>query len=63
MGVCKGNIKPIITAQYPACWKTYQKCAKTLTEAPDYTQVIGVGTHFLCCQIWPVSSWPIGSCC
>ena len=28
-----GNIKPIITAMYPACWQTYRVCDKTLTGA------------------------------
>ena len=37
-----GNIRPIITAEYPQCWKNYSECTKTLTQAPDYTQIIGV---------------------
>lgn len=36
-----GNVRPIITAEYPNCWKTYKECGKTLTQAPDYTQIIG----------------------
>lgn len=36
-----GNVRQIITAQYPNCWKTYVECQKTLTQAPDYTQIIG----------------------
>ena len=36
-----GNIRPLITAEYPECWKTYAQCSKTLTQAPDYTQIIG----------------------
>ena len=36
-----GNIRPLITAEYPECWKTYEQCSKTLTQAPDYTQIIG----------------------
>ena len=36
-----GNIRPLITAEYPECWKTYTQCSKTLTQAPDYTQIIG----------------------
>ncbi|CAL8468731.1 g8271 [Coccomyxa elongata] len=37
-----GNVRPIITAEYPNCWKTYKECGKTLTQAPDYTQIIGI---------------------
>ncbi|KAK9914956.1 hypothetical protein WJX75_002900 [Coccomyxa subellipsoidea] len=37
-----GNVRQIITAQYPNCWKTYIECQKTLTQAPDYTQIIGI---------------------
>jgi len=37
-----GNIRPIITAEYPNCWKNYSECTKTLTQAPDYTQIIGM---------------------
>ena len=36
-----GNIRPLITAEYPECWKTYEQCDKILTQAPDYTQIIG----------------------
>lgn len=37
-----GNIRPLITAEYPECYKTYAQCSKTLTQAPDYTQIIGI---------------------
>ncbi|BDA43280.1 probable inorganic phosphate transporter 1-3 [Coccomyxa sp. Obi] len=37
-----GNVRPIITDEYPNCWKIYRECSKTLTEAPDYTQIIGI---------------------
>ena len=36
-----GNIKPMLTFEYPECWKTYQECSKNLTNAPEYTQIIG----------------------
>ena len=36
-----GNIRPLLVAEYPECWKSYTECSKTLTEAPDYTQIIG----------------------
>ena len=28
-------------SEFPECWKSYAECTKTLTEAPDYTQIIG----------------------
>ena len=37
-----GNLKPIFVAAYPACWKTYKACNKSLTDALTYTQVAGI---------------------
>ena len=42
-----GNIRPLLVAEYPECWKSYTECTKTLTEAPDYTQIIGEVFHTL----------------
>lgn len=42
-----GNIRPLITAEYPFCWKYYETCDKTLTQAPDYTQIIGAAPLML----------------
>ncbi len=47
-----GNIRPLITVEYPECWKLYTVCSKTLTQAPDYTQIIGtlpLPPHTLIC--------------
>jgi hypothetical protein len=48
-----GNIKPILTDEYPDCFKTYTSCEKTLTQAPDYTQIIGEwhGTNLQCLSV------------
>ncbi|DBA96631.1 TPA: hypothetical protein ACH3X1_015490 [Trebouxia sp. C0004] len=37
-----GNIKPILADQYPACWSKYQVCSKTITQIPDYIQIVGI---------------------
>ena len=40
-----GNIKPIITYEYPDCWKLHrQGCTKPLVQSPEYTQIIGKKT-------------------
>eukprot|EP00891_Asterochloris_glomerata_P003210 jgi/Astpho2/3210/Aster-05736 len=38
-----GNIAPILSAEYPECWKSYKKgCTKTLTQVPNYIQIVGI---------------------
>lgn len=37
-----GNIKPILKAQYSDCYKTFEQCPKTLTQIPDYIQIVGI---------------------
>ena len=37
-----GNIKQIFPYEYPSCWKTYATCSKTMTQAPDYMQIVGI---------------------
>lgn len=37
-----GNIKPMITAEYPDCWKYHKGgCTFSLVNTPEYTQIIG----------------------
>lgn len=37
-----GNVKQIITAEYPLCFSKYVTCDKTTTQVPDYMQIIGI---------------------
>lgn len=40
-----GNIKPMITSEYPDCWKFHhQGCTKPLVQSPEYTQICGEAT-------------------
>ncbi|KAK9842394.1 hypothetical protein WJX84_005508, partial [Apatococcus fuscideae] len=37
-----GNVKQIITAEYPLCFSKYVTCDVTTTQVPDYMQIIGI---------------------
>jgi hypothetical protein len=37
-----GNIKPLLQAAFPACWKNYTTCDKTWVEAIDYLEICGI---------------------
>ncbi|CAL8468283.1 g7823 [Coccomyxa elongata] len=37
-----GNLKPLFTAAYPQCWKTYKACNKQLIGSVSYTQIAGI---------------------
>lgn len=37
-----GNIKPILTAERPNCFSKYKTCNHTLTQIPDYIQIVGI---------------------
>lgn len=37
-----GNVKPLLQAAFPACWKTYKTCDKTWTQAVDYLEICGI---------------------
>lgn len=37
-----GNLQPLFKVVWPQCWKTYEVCNRTWTEATDYLQVIGI---------------------
>jgi MFS family permease len=37
-----GNIKPLLKAEYPSCYKDFKTCGKTLTQIPEYIQIVGI---------------------
>lgn len=37
-----GNIKPLLQAVWPACWKTHTECDVNSVAAVDYLQIIGI---------------------
>ncbi|KAL3156851.1 hypothetical protein ABBQ38_001120 [Trebouxia sp. C0009 RCD-2024] len=37
-----GNIKPILGKQFPNCWTAHKTCGKTITQIPDYIQIVGI---------------------
>ena len=47
-----GNIKPMITFEYPNCWKYHhQGGTKPLVQSPEYTQICGEAkAPSLCCS-------------
>ena len=36
-----GNIGPLLSKEYPSCWKKYKTCSKTLTQA----RLCGIHVH------------------
>jgi MFS family permease len=37
-----GNIRPLLQAAFPACWKNFDICDKTWTQAVDYLEICGI---------------------
>ncbi|KAK7182085.1 pi-transporter a-1 [Paraphaeosphaeria sporulosa] len=37
-----GNVRPLLQAAFPTCWKTNEVCDKRWTEAVDYLEIIGI---------------------
>jgi hypothetical protein len=37
-----GNVRPLLQAAFPHCWKTFDTCNKTWTQAIDYLEIIGI---------------------
>jgi hypothetical protein len=37
-----GNIKPLFSASFASCWKTYKVCNKTWVEAVEYLEICGI---------------------
>ncbi|KAG9237119.1 putative inorganic phosphate transporter C8E4.01c [Amylocarpus encephaloides] len=37
-----GNLTPLFSAAWPACWKTYEECNQTWVEAVQYLEVAGI---------------------
>lgn len=37
-----GNVKPLLQAGFPGCWKKYTVCNKTWTQAIDYLEICGI---------------------
>ncbi|KAF2831526.1 MFS general substrate transporter [Ophiobolus disseminans] len=37
-----GNVRPLLQAAFPRCWKTHEICSKTWTEAIDYLEICGI---------------------
>lgn len=37
-----GNIKPLFSATFASCWKTYKRCNKTWVEAVEYLEICGI---------------------
>ena len=42
MWISAGNVKQIISTEYPLCFTKYVTCDKTTTQVPDYMQIIGI---------------------
>ncbi|KAK7700757.1 hypothetical protein SLS57_011981 [Botryosphaeria dothidea] len=37
-----GNVRPLLEDTFSSCWKTYEICDKTWTQAIDYLEIIGI---------------------
>ncbi|KAH7086880.1 major facilitator superfamily domain-containing protein [Paraphoma chrysanthemicola] len=37
-----GNVRPLLQATFPRCWKTYEICNHTWTQAVDYLEICGI---------------------
>ncbi|KAJ4372296.1 hypothetical protein N0V83_004070 [Neocucurbitaria cava] len=37
-----GNVRPLLQAAFPTCWKTFSICNKTWTQAVDYLEILGI---------------------
>ncbi|KAF1975307.1 MFS phosphate transporter [Bimuria novae-zelandiae CBS 107.79] len=37
-----GNVRPLLQAAFPSCWKTFETCDERWTEAVDYLEIIGI---------------------
>ncbi|KAF2196030.1 MFS phosphate transporter [Delitschia confertaspora ATCC 74209] len=37
-----GNVRPLLQAAFPMCWKTFETCDETWTQAVDYLEIIGI---------------------
>lgn len=37
-----GNVRPLLQAAFPKCWKTNEVCDVRWTEAVDYLEIIGI---------------------
>lgn len=37
-----GNIRPLLQAAFPACWKNFEICNQTWTQAIDYLEIVGI---------------------
>ncbi|KAF2013238.1 putative MFS phosphate transporter [Aaosphaeria arxii CBS 175.79] len=37
-----GNIRPLLQAAFPSCWKTHETCDETWTQAIDYLEIVGI---------------------
>ncbi|KIW04018.1 uncharacterized protein PV09_04843 [Verruconis gallopava] len=42
-----GNVRPLLQAAFPSCWKTFEICDETWTQAIDYLEICGI----ICGQI------------
>ncbi|KAH9879340.1 hypothetical protein J1614_002779 [Plenodomus biglobosus] len=37
-----GNVRPLLQASFPMCWKTFEICNETWTQAIDYLEICGI---------------------
>ncbi|KAF2636092.1 MFS transporter [Massarina eburnea CBS 473.64] len=37
-----GNVRPLLQAAFPRCWKTFETCDVRWTEAVDYLEIVGI---------------------
>ncbi|KAF2806638.1 putative MFS phosphate transporter [Mytilinidion resinicola] len=37
-----GNVRPLLQAAFPSCWKTFDICNETWTQAIDYLEICGI---------------------
>ncbi|OCK74216.1 phosphate transporter A-1, partial [Lepidopterella palustris CBS 459.81] len=37
-----GNVRPLLQASFPSCWKTFKTCNETWTQAIDYLEICGI---------------------
>jgi hypothetical protein len=49
-----GNVRPLLQAAFPSCWKSYDICNKVWTQAVDYLEICGIIVGK-----WPLATYSI----
>ena len=53
-----GNIRPLLAATFPECWKDHTICSKTWIESVEYLEICGIIVGMLNSLV--VSLWLLG---